>query len=225
MPFPGHARPFRLYIWAAVAALVGIALPGGVVGIWLWKTSQPQAAGIVVSSFQGDFQRSTPKAGWRYLWNEHGDLGTPAHYSELQWRDTPEPMYMPDARGPYPNPPPASYLRVTATGGHPGHGPWRTRLAYEFYVIYAFTVPERGTYRLSNTSLGRLNGGRSGTVHVRVFVNDAETGPDVVCRSADGISFDRDLGALEAGNTVYVAVGPGEADGEDRFTIDFTIMR
>ena len=51
-------------------------------------------------------------------------------------------------------------------------------------------------------------------------MNDAETGPDVVCRSAEGIPFDRDLGALVAGNTVYVAVGAGEADGEDRFTID-----
>lgn len=219
---PGPARPLRLYLLAAV---VGIALTGGVVVFWLWGNSPPKAAGIVVGSFRGDFQRSTPKAGWRYLWNALGDLGTPANYSELQWRDTPEPMYAPDAQGPYPNPPPASYLRVTAEGGHPGHGPGRTRLPYEYYVIYAFTVPERGTYRLSNTSLARVNGGKSGTVHVRVFVNDAETGPDVVCRSAEGIPFHRDLGALVAGNTVYVAVGAGEADGEDRFTIDFTIMR
>jgi hypothetical protein len=208
-----------------VAALVGIALAGGVVVLCLWNTSRPKAAGIVVGSFRGDFQRPTPKAGWRYLWNEHGDLGTPANYSELQWRETPEPMYVPDAQGPNPNPPPASYLRVTAKGGHPGHGTWRMRLPYEFYAIYAFTVPDRGTYRLANTSLARFKAGTSGTVHVRVLVNDAETGPDVVCRSAEGIPFDRDLGALVAGDTVYVAVGPGEADGEDGFTIDFTIMR
>ena len=224
-PSPGQARPYRLFSWAAVAALGGIMLAGWVVVLWLWNTSRPEATGIVVGSFRGDFQRSTPEAGWRYLWNAHGDLGTAANYSELQWRDTPEPMYVPDAQGPYPNPPPASYLRVTAEGGHPGHGPSRTRLPYDYYVIYAFTVPERGTYRLANTSLARVNGGKSGTVHVRVFVNDAETGPDVVCRSAEGIPFDRDLGALVAGNTVYVAVGAGEADGEDRFTIDFTIMR
>src|SRR6185295_1508982 len=88
LPTPSldNARPFRLYILAAVSAMVGIALAGCVVVLWLWKTSQPEPAGIVVGSFRGDFQRETPKAGWRYLWNEHGDLGTPANYSKLEWR-------------------------------------------------------------------------------------------------------------------------------------------
>ena len=114
---------------------------------------------------------------------------------------------------------------MTAEGGHPGHGPWQTRLPYEFYAIYAYTIPERGTYRLANSSLGRRKGEKSGTIHVRVLVNDREMGPDLVCRSAEGIPFDRELGTLVAGDTVYVAVGPGEADGEDSFTIDFAIMR
>jgi len=150
------ARRYPLYILGAVVAIVVIALVQFRVIEWLRNNSGAKPTGVVAGSFRRDFQRPTPKAGWRYLWNANGDLGAAANYADLQWSETPEPMYVPNAQGPRPNPPPASFLRVTAQGGHPGHGPWQTRLPHEFYTIYAFAIPERGTYRLANSSLARI---------------------------------------------------------------------
>jgi hypothetical protein len=39
------------------------------------------------------------------------------------------------------------------------------------------------------------------------------------------VSFDRLLGRLSGGDTIFVAVGPGETDSDDAFTLDFTIAK
>jgi hypothetical protein len=92
-------------------------------------------------------------------------------------------------------------------------------------VVMAFTVPKAGRYRLSNSFLSRQAGRRSGQVHLQVFVGDREIGAGLYCRSREGISFDRELGMLAAGNTIYVSVGPDETDVDDSFDLDFTITR
>ena len=58
-----------------------------------------------------------------------------------------------------------------------------------------------------------------------VFVNDRDIGPELYCRSREGVSFDRDLGTLAAGQIVYVCVGPDETDLDDAFDLDFDLTR
>ena len=48
---------------------------------------------------------------------------------------------------------------------------------------------------------------------------------EVFCRSREGVSFDRELGRLSAGDTIYVVAGPGDTDVNDSFDLDFSIGR
>ena len=82
-----------------------------------------------------------------------------------------------------------------------------------------------GQHWLTNSVLARRAGFKDGSLHVRVFVNDNEIGQSTECRTRDGVPFDRALGSLSNGDTVYVAVGPHEVDVNDGFDIDFSIAR
>jgi hypothetical protein len=215
---------------------MGVALLGGLllvalqVVFLLSRKTVPAAKGQIIASFRADFQPEQPKKGWRYLWNESGPLGDASKYAELQHARIERPAgkedyYVMDASSPFPGRSPAPYLRVSAAGGHPGHGPFQTKTDHEHFVIYAFSIPARGRHWLTNTFLARGAGKKNGAVHVQVFVNDIEAGHDISCRTRDGVSFDRALGNLSAGDIVYVAVGPGDVDAEDGFEIDFSIIR
>jgi hypothetical protein len=183
----------------------------------------PHMPSTVVASCQGDFQTEQPKPGWRYLWNANGELGDPNAYAPLQWDGQ---RYTADTS--YPSRAPVHFLRITEHGGHPGHGSGQAvREGNEIarYAIYAFTVPASGQYAIIESRLSRPSHTLGGQVDLRVFVNAREIGPTVICRSRDGLNFDRPLGKLSRGDTIYVAIGPGETDSDDAFGLDFTIAR
>jgi hypothetical protein len=178
---------------------------------------------VMVASFQGDFQPDQPKAGWRYLWNANAPVEDSNAYSPLQWDGQ---RYT--SGNSYPGPMPVHYLRITERGGHPGHGcgqAGREGNEIAHYAIFAFTVPASGRYGIIESLLSRSAHTLGGQLDLRVFVNSREAGPTVICRSRDGVSFDRPLGKLSRGDMIYVAVGPGETDSDDGFTLDFTIAR
>jgi hypothetical protein len=223
-PLLPSPKPGRVF-WAWLLPLFLVLLLGGAVFFSLSRLrSRVQPAPAVIASFRADFQKGTPKERWKYLWNANGPVGSASSYAELHWNGN---LYSVDPAV-YPAPPPGRYLRLTSGGGHPGQGPSQGREVgndEDRCVIVAFEVTDRGSYWITNSVVSRHVGSRSGSVHLRVFVNDREAGPLLACRSKPGQSFDRALGTLAPGDTIYVTVGPNEVDTDDSFDLDFAIAR
>jgi hypothetical protein len=173
-----------------------------------------------VASFKGDFQENEPKPGWSYLWNPDGTIGRRANYVPLQWDGQ---RYQASADERYPARPPSHYLRITRGAGHPGGGLREAPHDVEHYVIVAFTVPRSARYGIVSSRIARPVGKTCGAIDVRVFVDDSEAGEPSLCDTRDGVSFDRSLGKVRSGSTIYIAVGPGETDCDDSFVLDFAI--
>lgn len=199
-------------------------------------TASLQAAEL--ADYNGDFQGTTPAAGWSYLWNAPLDwtgtssadpttnpLGASANYVALQWSGTGWTVDGDDVNS---NGFPGNFLRLSASGGHPGRGAsdgggnTQNRAPIAAYTVQA---DQAGPVYLTNTILKSANSGHTGTLNVRVYVNDTlkvskiQTGYG----TATNISFDAALGNLSAGDTVYVALSPDGNDGSDGFQWDFTL--
>lgn len=189
----------------------------------LWAAVEPEPR--VMASLQAQLQPGQPAEGWRYLWNAGGELGQSAHYEELKWNGN---SYSPEGRKEYPQKAPARYLKLVGGGGHCGNGSGQgldKGNNADRYVIVAHTVRESGSHRIIRSSVVRRDGMLNGSIDLRVFVNDREIGRPLYCRDAEGIPFDRKLGRLKKGDTIYVAVGPNEIDMNDSFGLDFSIAR
>lgn len=177
-----------------------------------------QAGSIEVAAYRAEFQSGSLPPGWTYLWNANGAVGNPANYVPLQPDGT---LWDTDASNPgLPDAAPGSYLHLSATGGHPGNG------YPDCYAIAAFTVAAAGEYAISNSFLSAVNGVSGGSldgIQVCVHVND---GPIRLLRTVgalDTIDFDVYLGALSAGDIIYVGVGENGTHDRDAFAWDFMI--
>lgn len=219
---PRISRPVLRRAW--LPALLGLALLLAVLAIvavrWFW----PESKSALVASFRSDFRPERPAPGWRYLWNRNGPPGDFNGYEELVWNGT---AYA-TTESELPAPPPARFLHLTMNGGHPGLGAAQSvsqGVSDEASVVTAFSVPEAGRYRIQQSFISRPAGLKGGYVVLRVFINAREAGSAVYCRNPDGVSFDRPLGALAGGDTVYVLIGPGETAMDDAFGLDFAIER
>ena len=181
-------------------------------------------APVVIASFQKDFQAIQATNGWRYLWTAFGPIGDDRNYADLLWDGT---RYTVDGSLKYPGASPGRFVRITREGGHPGQGFGQgvREVGNDVarYVMVAFTVPTRGNYRIVDSRVSRNEGVLGGNIDLRVFVNNLEVGAPLPCRSAEGLSFNRELGSLSAGSVIYVAVGPNETDSDDAFALDFSI--
>lgn len=213
----------RLLCVGALLLLLLVALTG----YFVWKPgwSSPSAGPEIIASYQGDYQENNPHKGWRYLWNAGGAIGQAANYESLQWDGR---RYAPIITREYPRPAPVRFLRLTEAGGHPGQGMDQGHEAandLDRFVIAAFTVTQAGQYWITNSSLRRNDGALKGGIHLQVFVNDREIGPLMYCDAREGVPFDRPLGKLAKGDTIYVAVGPNKSDTNDSFGWDFAISR
>ncbi len=229
-PLPRSHVP-RAWLFIAVGIAMLLAIPAF---LTFWRvfpgapaeTAASAHEASIIASYRANFQPEHPKAGWRYYWNANGPVGDTNSYAELVWNGT---VYA-TAEAELPAPPPARYLRLSGTGGHPGQGPSQTGsvgIHYEHAAIIAFTVPASGSYIIEQSFLSRHAGPKSGGVTLQVFVGDRPAGPEIFCRSQtrDGVAFDRELGRLSAGETIFVAIGPGETDLDDSFDLDFSIGR
>jgi hypothetical protein len=187
----------------------------------------------VVTSFQSAFQVPTPAAGWEYLWNNGGSIGNPANYTAL----------LPNAGGAYtsgganslPTAAPAGSVNFAFVGGipggHPGLGTMQSGSdSIERYAIAAFTVTSSDLISIKNSSLITTNpnfGGSSDGLSVKVFINNNAT-PTASANTAPGVgstaTFDVHLGALVAGDKIYVAVGGRNEDLFDSFQLNYEIV-
>ncbi len=195
-------------------------------------------SGEVVAGYRADFQGTTPKAGWSYLWNAptgwlaggaSGDgasnpLGTASQYAPLVWNGS---VWTPDGDTTNGNNQPAGYLRCAPEGGHPGLGSAQdggVGNARDRYAIAGFAVPRSGDYHITDSMLSRGGTGNSG-IDARVFTGDSEVSGVGVddYRGPAATAFDGEIGALQSNETIYVAVGPRGNAGSDGFALDYAL--
>lgn len=181
-----------------------------------------------VGSFAGDFQSGAPAAGWKYLWAATGKTGNASTYQPLKWSG---------AVGAYNTTGGATqvwsggkghvddYLSLGAAGGHPGQP--------NYNIISAYTIqPDDGAglYRIANSSIMKtdstVSAGEDG-LSLAVYVNNAIIGSSMtVPTTGASLNFDRELGQLAIGDTIYVSLGAGANQNYDSFkNFDFTIQR
>lgn len=189
--------------------------------------STASAVLVTVADYQDDFQ-STPAAGWSYKTNTLGAIGNSANYANMIWAGS---LYsttggaLPTTGG--------SYASLHGTGGHPGLGTAQGA-PQDRYVIAAYTIQagdvtdfiSTSNFQLVNTSINDSDLGGS-NLDLRVYVNNILKGSAVNLpgNTASVTTFNRSLGNLVVGDTVFVAVGPAGNHGNDAFGMfDFTIQ-
>jgi hypothetical protein len=208
----------RLLIAIAVVVLFLLLVGGALIGWFIYSTKRANSW-TTITSFHADFQENSPRPGWRYLWNPAGEIGKTNHYVDLVWNGS---AYGPNDNPERPQPGPAHFLRVSKSGGHPGHGkPQRGDI--DTYVIFALTVTNRGFFVITNSSFVRNDAKINGDVNLRVYLNETLVGPEVTCDTKTSVSFDRPLGDLNPNDWIYVAVGPNGMDRNDSFGLDFAV--
>lgn len=212
----------------APVSSIGIDASGALTGI-------VASADSVVASYRADFVDDAPlSSGWQYLWNapsgwvanvSSGDLlsgliGVPGDYVSLADAGT---TWTPDGDTAGTNNTPAGYLKLTATGGHPGRNAGGVNTPRDRYAIAAFTVPSDGFYSIENSFLSKTSS--SGDA-VEVLVFPGISSP-VIRREIEPAStndFNCTIGYLDAGQTIYVAIGPGGTAASDSFEMDYDIV-
>jgi hypothetical protein len=182
---------------------------------------------VSVGGYQTDFQEGTPAEGWQYVWNPKGKLGKSADYVPLLWSESAQAYnttggatMVPDKKTHHDD-----YLSLTSDGGHPG---LKKYMPMAGYTIQA--EDGAGFYRLVDSSIQKNNSTlvkKEDGLQVLVYVNDTMIG-DEQSVLTDGLmtNFDRTLGALNVGDTVWVMVDPLKYQYDDSFIgFDFSIQK
>lgn len=180
----------------------------------------------VVADYRDDFQGGSPKPGWSYQWNALGAITNAANFRTLNWNS---------ALGRYcvngfpVQPDTTSTLfangRLSANGGAPGRG---TTQGDDRYAITAYTARLAGYYGISASFVTMpqevSNGGR---VVVHTETNNGATftqKSNAAFPSVTPFAFDQSVGWLDAGDTIYVGIGPNTSATSDAFFLDFSIV-
>lgn len=191
-------------------------------------------ARTVAANYRNDFNPSgPPTTGWNYLWNApagwsvgvtgdqaSGFIGVPTEYRPLNLVES---AYYADTDTIGGNNAPSGFLRLTATGGHPGLAAGTVNKRPR-HAIAAYTVQVGGLYAIENSSLSVSNSASDG-VEVLVFPGRSEAVLRRTATFAQAANFDVEIGYLDAGQTIYVAIGPGATATSDGFLMDFSIVR
>jgi hypothetical protein len=194
-------------------------------------TSAATAAWSPVADYQTDFQSGAPASGWKYTWNPTGKLGNSNGFSPLKWStaaqayNTIGDVVITGKKKKKKKASASNSLVLQASGGHPGKS--------NFLPIVGYTIqPEDGAglYRLMNSSIAKTDGIQSKKedgLGVFVYMNNTSMGPTQLV-STNGLisSFDRDLGQLNVGDTIWVMVNPLKNPKFDAFhRFDFTVEK
>jgi len=181
-----------------------------------------------VAGYRTDFKTHSPTPGWTYLWNALGPITSAANYRALNWGMTVN-KYSPNG---WPVSPDnsvtiAPYIGLGSTGGHPGRGVNQSA-TYDRFAVAAYTVKFAGYYAVASGSVtmatAASNGGQvviyaetaNGTSYVQKY---SSTFPSVTA-----FPFQSNVGQLQAGDTIYVGIGPNLSDGSDSFSLDYNIV-
>ncbi len=182
---------------------------------------------VSIANFANEFQAGGPAAGWRYAWNPTGNLGNASTFESLVWSDIAQAYNTTGAATVVPGSTSHNddYLQLTALGGHPGKP--------KYLPIAGYTIGSDegdGLYRLIDSSIQKVDGmqstGEDG-LGVLVYVNDMLVGSQASV-STNGLlaNFDRELGQLNVGDTIWVLVDPLKSHYYDAYTnFNFSIEK
>ncbi|HEY3322223.1 MAG TPA: hypothetical protein VGP72_17300 [Planctomycetota bacterium] len=176
-------------------------------------------AETTIANYRRDYKRDSPAPGWRYLCNSKGQIGTAANYTELVWNSD-HTSYCADAKQ-YPAGNRQGWAALRPDGIHPGTG-IDQGVPFEHFAIAAYSVPAGKEGKIGISGMLHRNDG-GGTVELRIFANDQQKEQCIV--KGPPYEFTIALGTLNAGDTIYVCVGPDRSDGNDTCGFDFTIYQ
>jgi len=180
-----------------------------------------------ISNYRDGFQGGGPAAGWQYAWNSNGTLGNSASFSPLLWSESAQVYNTTGAATMTPDTKSHNddYLQLAAVWGHPGNK--------NYMPIAGYTIQEEdgeGLYRLVDSSIQKYDGTTSKKedgLGVLVYVNDTLQGSETSV-STNGLlaSFDRELGQLSVGDTIWVMIDPLKTQSYDAFiNFDFSLEK
>jgi hypothetical protein len=181
----------------------------------------------VVADYRDDFKSFAPQPGWSYQWNALGAITSPANYRLLAWSPVTNrysvngfPVQPDNSSTLYP------YGGLSSTGGHPGRGSAQGATVDRF-AIAAYTVKLAGYYGINNSFVtASSTAGNGGQVIVYTETNAGATFTQKyngLYAAGTTLNFNHNVGQLQVGDTIYVCVGPNTTDGNDSFSIDFSI--
>ena len=175
--------------------------------------------------------------GWHYMWNaptgwdtgtfdaSTGAIGSTNDYDLLVW-DSALGVYAVNASGDIDDGPPGNLLELSPDSCFPGPSStqdYEVTNSVSRYAIAAYTVSSAGYYAVVNGYINKYNR-YNGPVDIRISVNDGAALLAKSARAASTLLFDCSLGYLNAGDTIYVAAGPGADNVNDYFKWDFSIV-
>lgn len=196
----------------------------GALGILL--LAAPAASAGIIASLSGDYASGGFATGWQYLRNT-ATLGDSANYTPLLW-DVVHDRY--DITGNSITDPNGAYTSLMQGGQiHPGQGTGQGA-GFDGYTIAAYTVQpgEEGLVSINGSLSGIDPDGATGSGangwDLRIFVGNSQVAGTLYFPwSMQPEAFSRVLGNLNAGDTVYVAVGPGGKDYYDSSLLAFQL--
>jgi hypothetical protein len=190
-----------------------------------------------VSDYRDDLQGGMPADGWRYAWNPTATLGDSTKFVDLKWSElegvynttggaTTVPEKYKKKRKWYTTTHPDDYLHLQLDGeGHPGNP--------GFMPVIGYTIQEEdgdGLYRITESMISKIDGIASkyeDGLQLQVYVNDTPLGASTsVLMNGALASFNRELGELNVGDTIWLAISGLGSQLNDAFTnLDFSIER
>lgn len=153
----------------------------------------------IIADFAADFNTSTPAPGWNYLWNPTGRGLTIQRSYALTSQIAGEHMQ---------NAVDLNINRSMITSGAPTT---KSTDGIDHYAIAAYTVQpgEAGQASIQNSKITTTD--IKGSGKISIFVNKTLLGSDAISPNSSS-SFDIQLGELQVGDTVYLALGPSDQD-------------
>lgn len=205
------------------------------------------ASAAVIADFGAEFPATTlvgvdqpfsgtevKGAGWNYMWNPTGVVGTASAYQALVTNTIAtfpgfggkSPMYTNVGNAAFNATGQGNYQfgRVAKTSFHPG----KVVTGFDYRGIIAYTIQagEAGTISIDNSSFAKLVNTTSNGVDLDIYVNDTL----MSSFSKDGFnsltssSFNGSLGNLSVGDTVYVTIGNNGDANNDASVINFQLV-
>jgi hypothetical protein len=180
-----------------------------------------------ISDFKEEFQAGGPAAGWKYVWSSTGKLGDASKFTPLVWSESAQAYNTTGAATMAPNPKAHNddFLLLAADWGHPGKP--------KYMPIVGYTIQAEdgsGEYRLTESSIQKTDAltssGEDG-LGVLVYLNNTLLGSAATV-GTNGLltNFDRNLGTLNIGDTIWVAIDPLKSQSYDAFAnFDFSLEK
>jgi hypothetical protein len=196
------------------------------------SAGMPLADAALITSFQGAFQTPTPAPGWSYVWNNGGAIGAAANYTPLL--ASPGGRYTSDGTDVFPAAAPAGFVGFSLSGvslvpgGHPGLGTSEAGSGgIERYTIAVYTLASPETIAIQNGLLRNINpnsGGSTDGLNLKIYVNNNPVFSDVTAPGVGSqLTFAAQLGLLNAGDKIYVAIGGKNTAAFDSFILQYDI--